>query len=196
MSTLRCTHCFLCSRCNSHVAAHTPPHLTPPPSRINPRLFIGEWEVLFCLILLAFSLSRLWRCTFYPFPPFAVIRTKEITREMTKGTPFIPYPSAAVPSASASRSSSATGAPTPTPDFRRCLPLPAAVPAFPRPFFSLSFNHYSHATYLDHEEIMYSPFPVCCPRSGGTLQARLCPPPGHNSIECRAPDLAEDVWPT
>jgi len=29
----------------------------------------------------------------------------------------------------------------------------------------------------DHGEIMYSPFPVCCPRSGGTLQAPLCPPP-------------------
>jgi len=39
------------------------------------------------------------------------------------------------------------------------------------------FNHYSHATYLDHGEIMYSPFPVRCPRSGGTLQAPLCPPP-------------------
>jgi len=29
----------------------------------------------------------------------------------------------------------------------------------------------------DHGEIMYSPFPVCCPRSGGPLQAPLCPPP-------------------
>ena len=29
----------------------------------------------------------------------------------------------------------------------------------------------------DHGENMYSPFPVCCPRSGGPLQAPLCPPP-------------------
>jgi len=41
------------------------------------------------------------------------------------------------------------------------------------------FNHYSRATYLDHGEIMYSPFPVRCPRSGGTSQAPLCPPPRH-----------------
>jgi len=38
------------------------------------------------------------------------------------------------------------------------------------------FNHYSHATYLDHGEIIYSPFPVRCPRGGGTLRAPLCPP--------------------
>jgi len=37
------------------------------------------------------------------------------------------------------------------------------------------FDHYSHATYLDHGEIMYSPFPVRCPRGGGTLQAPLLP---------------------
>ena len=43
-------------------------------------------------------------------------------------------------------------------------------------FFFL-FIHYSHATYLDHGEDMYSPFPVRCPRSGGPLQAALCPPP-------------------
>jgi len=29
----------------------------------------------------------------------------------------------------------------------------------------------------DHGEIMYSPFPVRCPRSGGSLQTPLCPPP-------------------
>ena len=32
------------------------------------------------------------------------------------------------------------------------------------------FNHYSHATYLDHGEIIYSPSPVRSPRGGGTLQ--------------------------
>jgi len=39
-------------------------------------------------------------------------------------------------------------------------------------FFFL-FVHYSRATYRDHGEIMYSPFPVRCPRSGGTLRAPL-----------------------
>jgi len=29
----------------------------------------------------------------------------------------------------------------------------------------------------DHGEIIYSPFPVRCPRSGGSLKAPLCPPP-------------------
>jgi len=43
------------------------------------------------------------------------------------------------------------------------------------PFFL--FNHNSHATHLDHGEIMHSPFPARCPRSGGTLQAPLCHPP-------------------
>jgi len=33
--------------------------------------------------------------------------------------------------------------------------------------------HYSHATCGDHGEVMYSPFPVRCPRSGGSLQAPL-----------------------
>ena len=37
-------------------------------------------------------------------------------------------------------------------------------------FFFL-FIHYSRATYLDHGGDMYSPFPVRCPRSGGSLQA-------------------------
>jgi len=35
--------------------------------------------------------------------------------------------------------------------------------------------HYSHATSLDHGEDIYSPFPVRCPRSGGSLQAPLLP---------------------
>ena len=48
------------------------------------------------------------------------------------------------------------------------------------PVFFL-FIHYSHATYLDHGEIMYSPFPVRCPRSGGSLQAPLLPPPTGSS---------------
>jgi len=39
------------------------------------------------------------------------------------------------------------------------------------------FIHYSRATYGDHGENMYSPFPVRYPRSGGSLQAPLCPPP-------------------
>ena len=42
---------------------------------------------------------------------------------------------------------------------------------------SFFFIHYSRATYLDHGESMYSPFPVRCPRNGGSLQAPLCPPP-------------------
>ena len=29
----------------------------------------------------------------------------------------------------------------------------------------------------DHGEIIYSPFPVRCPRNGGPLQGPLCPPP-------------------
>jgi len=41
-------------------------------------------------------------------------------------------------------------------------------------FFFL-FIHYSHATYGDHGEDMYSPFPVRSPRSGGSLQAPLLP---------------------
>jgi len=41
--------------------------------------------------------------------------------------------------------------------------------------FIFLFNYYSHATHLDHGEIMYSPFPVRCPRGGGTLQAPLLP---------------------
>ena len=39
-------------------------------------------------------------------------------------------------------------------------------------FFSI---HYSRATYLVHGEDMYNPFPVRCPRSGGSLQAPLLP---------------------
>ena len=35
------------------------------------------------------------------------------------------------------------------------------------------FIHYSRATYLDHGGHMCSPFPVRCPRSGGSLQAPL-----------------------
>jgi len=44
-------------------------------------------------------------------------------------------------------------------------------------FFFFLFIHYSRATYGDHGEVMYSPVRVRCPRSGGTLQAPLCPPP-------------------
>jgi len=47
------------------------------------------------------------------------------------------------------------------------------------------FIHYSHATYLDHGEDMYSPFPVRCPRSGGSLQAPLLP---------SAQACSENVW--
>jgi len=36
----------------------------------------------------------------------------------------------------------------------------------------------------DHGEIMYSPFPVCCPRGGRTLQAPLCPPPRPDPRRC------------
>jgi len=42
-------------------------------------------------------------------------------------------------------------------------------------FFFFLFIHYSHATYGDHGENMYSPFPVRCPRSDGSLQAPLLP---------------------
>jgi len=42
-------------------------------------------------------------------------------------------------------------------------------------FFFFLFIHYSRATYGDHGEIMYSPVPVRCPRSGGTLLAPLLP---------------------
>ena len=52
----------------------------------------------------------------------------------------------------------------------------AVLPKPGEDFFSFfSFNHYSYATYLDCGEITYSPFPVCCPRSGGTLQAPPLP---------------------
>jgi len=61
------------------------------------------------------------------------------------------------------------------PRVRSAADTTAGSPLGGRLFFL--FNHYSHATYLDHGEIMYSPFPVCCPCSGGTLQAPLCPPP-------------------
>ena len=44
-------------------------------------------------------------------------------------------------------------------------------------FFFFWFNHYSHATSLDHGEIMYGPVSVRSPCSGGTLQAPLYPPP-------------------
>jgi len=47
------------------------------------------------------------------------------------------------------------------------------------------FNHYPHATYLDHGEIIYSPFPVRCPHGGGTLQVPLCPPPRPVPRRCR-----------
>jgi len=36
------------------------------------------------------------------------------------------------------------------------------------------FNRYSHATYLDHGEIMYSPFPVRCPLSAVSAVAACC----------------------
>jgi len=38
----------------------------------------------------------------------------------------------------------------------------------------------------DHGEVIYSPFPVRCPRSGGSLQAPLCPPPGSVPRRCEA----------
>jgi len=41
------------------------------------------------------------------------------------------------------------------------------VGLFTEDFFFL-FIHYSHATYGDHGDNMYSPFPVRCPRSGGS----------------------------
>jgi len=44
-------------------------------------------------------------------------------------------------------------------------------------FFFFFFINYSCVTYGDHDEIMYSPFPVHCPRSGGSLLAPHCPPP-------------------
>ena len=52
-------------------------------------------------------------------------------------------------------------------------------------FFYL-FIHYSHATYGDHGEIMCSPVPVRCPRSGGTLLAPRCPPPRPVPRRCGA----------
>ena len=42
-------------------------------------------------------------------------------------------------------------------------------------FFFYLFIHYSRATYGDHGENMYSPFPVRSPRIGGSLQAPLLP---------------------
>jgi len=42
-------------------------------------------------------------------------------------------------------------------------------------FVFFLFIHYSRATYGDHGENMYSPFPVRSPRSGGSLQAPLLP---------------------
>ena len=42
-------------------------------------------------------------------------------------------------------------------------------------FFFFLFIHYSCATYGDHDEIMYSPFPVRCPRSGGSMLAPCLP---------------------
>jgi len=53
-------------------------------------------------------------------------------------------------------------------------------------FFFFFFIHYSHATYGDHGEGIYSPFPVRCPRSGGTFQAPLCPPPRPVPRRCDA----------
>jgi len=44
-------------------------------------------------------------------------------------------------------------------------------------FFFFLLIHYSCATYGDHDEIMYSPFPVRCPRSGGSSLAPFRPPP-------------------
>ena len=35
------------------------------------------------------------------------------------------------------------------------------------------FVHYSHATFWDNGEIIYSPLPLHCPPDGGTLQAPL-----------------------
>lgn len=32
------------------------------------------------------------------------------------------------------------------------------------------FIHYSHSTYLHRGEITHSPFPTCCPHTGGTSQ--------------------------
>jgi len=58
-------------------------------------------------------------------------------------------------------------------------------------FFYL-FIHYSHATYLDHGEDMYSPFPVRCPRSGGSLQAPLLPSQACPENVWCAPNDAED----
>ena len=48
------------------------------------------------------------------------------------------------------------------------------------------FIHYSHATYGDHGENMYSPDPVRCPRSDGTLLAPLCAPPRPVPRRCGA----------
>jgi len=49
-----------------------------------------------------------------------------------------------------------------------------------RVFFFFLFNHYWHATYLDHGEIMYSPFPVRCLRK---LPFALHPGLSHEDVE-------------
>jgi len=54
----------------------------------------------------------------------------------------------------------------------------------PSRFFFL-FIHYSRASYLDHGEDRYSPFPVHCPHNASSLQASLLP---------SAQACPENVW--
>jgi len=76
----------------------------------------------------------------------------------------------------------------------RYMCSPSVEPTYANPFPAITTSqffffwliHYSHTTYLDHGEVMYSPFPVRCPRDGGTLQAPLCPPPRPVPRRCDA----------
>jgi len=63
-------------------------------------------------------------------------------------------------------------------------PMAALTPALA---FSFFFAYSLLACDLsDHGEIIYSPFPVRSPRSGGSLQAPLCPPPRPVPRRCEA----------
>jgi len=47
-----------------------------------------------------------------------------------------------------------------------------------------------------HGEIMYSPFPVRCPRGGGTLQAPLALRPGLSQDVMRTKEITKEKKPS
>jgi len=66
----------------------------------------------------------------------------------------------------------------------RRVPAPETVFRHSLQAFFVLFIHHSHANNFDHGQIMFSPFPVRCPRNGNTLQTPSCTPPRPAPGKC------------